>query len=253
MKVIRTPFLIITNQKKECGCTSQSIIRCGASERNFSSLNSKFDLMSKREITSFFAPKSKRTRVEKNEENEEINEEEQKEIVEEKVSSVSSDLPSHDESGSNETSQSIEPVKTPRDAPLFDLGTWSELLENEFTKSYFKNLMRYVDHEYSTATVYPPKDQVFTAFTTCNLDQLKVVIIGQDPYHGPNQAHGMAFSVLEGNTPPPSLRNIFKEAKVIFFIKSSSSLDSLMSEYPSQSMAISLVGVVRVCFYSILF
>lgn len=88
---------------------------------------------------------------------------------------------------------------------------WKELLKAEFDKSYFADLVQFVRSEYSSHTCYPPGSQIFSAFDHCPLDQLKVVIIGQDPYHGPGQANGLCFSVSDGMKFPPSLRNIFKE------------------------------------------
>ncbi|MDQ4140669.1 MAG: uracil-DNA glycosylase [Bacteroidota bacterium] len=89
--------------------------------------------------------------------------------------------------------------------------SWQEELKPEFEKDYFKNLISFVKEEYATQTIYPPGSQIFNAFDKCPFDQVKVVLIGQDPYHGPGQAHGLAFSVNDGVTVPPSLRNIFKE------------------------------------------
>lgn len=89
--------------------------------------------------------------------------------------------------------------------------SWQEALEPEFKKDYFVKLISFVKSEYATHTIYPPGSQIFNAFDKCPLEQVKVVIIGQDPYHGPGQAHGLAFSVNEGVALPPSLRNIFKE------------------------------------------
>lgn len=89
--------------------------------------------------------------------------------------------------------------------------SWSELLNDEFNKPYYKELMRFVDSEYNTQTCYPPKEDVFNAFNYCYVDDVKVVIIGQDPYHGKNQANGLSFSVKDKIKHPPSLVNIFKE------------------------------------------
>lgn len=91
--------------------------------------------------------------------------------------------------------------------------SWREILKEEFTKEYFKNLIEFVKEEYTTRPVFPPGSQIFHAFDKCPFSQVKVVLIGQDPYHGPGQAHGLAFSVNEGVAIPPSLRNIFKEIK----------------------------------------
>lgn len=81
----------------------------------------------------------------------------------------------------------------------------------EFEKDYFVRLTNFVRQEYQTTTVYPPGRLIFNAFNLCPFDQVKVVIIGQDPYHGPGQAHGLCFSVNDGVPFPPSLQNIFKE------------------------------------------
>jgi uracil-DNA glycosylase len=91
--------------------------------------------------------------------------------------------------------------------------SWKARLQPEFEKPYFENLIRFVKEEYATQTVFPPGSKIFNAFDACPFDNVKVVLLGQDPYHGPGQAHGLAFSVNEGVTPPPSLVNIFKEIK----------------------------------------
>ena len=91
--------------------------------------------------------------------------------------------------------------------------SWKSLLSDEFEKNYFKELSEFVHNEYRTHPVYPPAKLIFNAFDQCPFDQLKVVILGQDPYHGPEQAHGLCFSVNDGIAFPPSLRNIFKELK----------------------------------------
>ncbi len=89
--------------------------------------------------------------------------------------------------------------------------SWKGRLLNEFEKPYFKNLIEFVRNEYRTQTVFPPGKEIFRAFDSCDFDDAKVVIIGQDPYHGPGQANGMCFSVCDGVRIPPSLVNIFKE------------------------------------------
>ena len=91
--------------------------------------------------------------------------------------------------------------------------SWKILLQEEFEKDYFKNLALFVKEEYQKHRIFPPGSQIFNAFNFCSLDQTKVVIIGQDPYHGPGQANGLCFSVAEGVRMPPSLVNIFKELK----------------------------------------
>ncbi|WP_196894196.1 uracil-DNA glycosylase [Aureivirga marina] len=88
---------------------------------------------------------------------------------------------------------------------------WKELLTDELSKPYVKELQNFVLHAYETTTIYPPKEQVFAAFDYCAFDDVKVVIIGQDPYHGYDQAHGLCFSVNENIPIPPSLINIYKE------------------------------------------
>jgi uracil-DNA glycosylase len=90
--------------------------------------------------------------------------------------------------------------------------SWKEILKQEFDKPYFQQIPLHLKTEKSQGkTIYPPGSLIFNAFNTTPLDKVKVVIIGQDPYHGPGQAHGLCFSVQNGVTPPPSLINIFKE------------------------------------------
>lgn len=89
--------------------------------------------------------------------------------------------------------------------------SWKEVLQTEFDKPYFENLVRFVKQEYASHTIFPPAGQIFNAFNTCPFNNVKVVILGQDPYHGPRQAHGLCFSVNDGIQFPPSLQNIFKE------------------------------------------
>ncbi|PKA25011.1 uracil-DNA glycosylase [Leptospira sp. mixed culture ATI2-C-A1] len=88
---------------------------------------------------------------------------------------------------------------------------WKEALKDEFEKPYFSNLREWIRDQYKTSIVYPPAKLIFNAFDSCPFDKVKVVILGQDPYHGPGQAHGLCFSVNEGVPFPPSLQNIFKE------------------------------------------
>jgi len=90
-------------------------------------------------------------------------------------------------------------------------SSWKTLLSDEFEAEYFSTLQHFLKHERETQTVYPPEEEVFNAFNLTPVDKVKVVIIGQDPYHGPNQAHGLCFSVNDGIKIPPSLRNIYKE------------------------------------------
>ncbi len=88
---------------------------------------------------------------------------------------------------------------------------WDLLLKEEFNKDYFKKLMEFIKQEYKEKTIYPKQTEVFNAFRYTDFDNVKVVILGQDPYHGPNQAEGLSFSVSDEVLKPPSLKNIFKE------------------------------------------
>lgn len=89
--------------------------------------------------------------------------------------------------------------------------SWKPFLETEFQKQYFKDLMAFVTNEYGTNTCFPPEEAIFNAFNYCHFNDVKVVIIGQDPYHDHGQANGLCFSVADGVKHPPSLVNIFKE------------------------------------------
>ena len=88
---------------------------------------------------------------------------------------------------------------------------WDLVLKEEFEKKYFSDVKTFVDSEYETKTIYPPYEEIFNAFRLTPLSDVKVVILGQDPYHEPGQAHGLAFSTPEGRPVPRSLKNIFKE------------------------------------------
>jgi uracil-DNA glycosylase len=92
--------------------------------------------------------------------------------------------------------------------------SWQPYLKNEFNRPYFLELMEFVTSEYTDKACFPPENQIFNAFNACHFDDLKVVIIGQDPYHGHGQANGLCFSVNEGVAHPPSLKNIFKEIEL---------------------------------------
>ena len=97
---------------------------------------------------------------------------------------------------------------------------WKELLKEEFEKEYFKNIAGFLHKEKGEGkTIYPPGSLIFNAFELTPPSKLKVVILGQDPYHGPNQAHGLSFSVPDGINPPPSLKNIYKEIESDLQIK----------------------------------
>lgn len=89
--------------------------------------------------------------------------------------------------------------------------SWDDFLQNEFRQDYFKKLSAFLKKEYAEKTVYPPKQEVFAAFYYTDLDKVKVVILGQDPYHEPNQACGLCFAIKPGNPLPKSLQNIYRE------------------------------------------
>lgn len=90
-------------------------------------------------------------------------------------------------------------------------NSWQEILAPEFKQPYFQKLNQFITEEYQTKTVFPPEDNIFSALQHTPYEEVKVVILGQDPYHGANQSHGLAFSVQAGVKIPPSLRNIYKE------------------------------------------
>ena len=96
---------------------------------------------------------------------------------------------------------------------------WDEYLSDEYKKEYFKELLEFIKKEYKTKVIYPKQNEVFNAFRYTDYDDLKVVILGQDPYHGPNQAEGLSFSVSNKVLKPPSLKNIFKELESDLGIK----------------------------------
>ncbi len=109
-------------------------------------------------------------------------------------------------------SQSEEKIYTFNNKLIFMIGNdWDSALEEEFKKDYFLKIKKFVDEEYRTKTIYPPYEEIFNAFKLTPLCNVKVVILGQDPYHEKGQAHGLAFSTPEGHPIPRSLKNIFKE------------------------------------------
>ena len=91
------------------------------------------------------------------------------------------------------------------------MNSWKEFIASEASKEYYQQLKQIVDTDYENEVIYPPKEYIFNAFKYCPLDKVKVVILGQDPYHGFGQAHGLSFSVNKGIPLPPSLRNIYLE------------------------------------------
>ena len=97
---------------------------------------------------------------------------------------------------------------------MVNLGNdWDEILKEEFNKEYYLSLREFLKAEYSTRRIYPPMFDIYNALRYTSYEHTRVVILGQDPYHGYGQAHGLCFSVKEGTPPPPSLKNIFKELK----------------------------------------
>lgn len=96
------------------------------------------------------------------------------------------------------------------------LNDWNDLLENEFSEQYFKDLQSFLAENSQKNVIYPPKEQIFSAFELTSYENTRIVIFGQDPYHGENQANGLAFSVNDTVKIPPSLRNIFKELSAEF-------------------------------------
>lgn len=90
---------------------------------------------------------------------------------------------------------------------------WLPYLESEFKKEYYRNLYNFIKSEYSSHVIYPPSEDIFNALKYTPIDKVKVVLLGQDPYHEPGQAHGMSFSVKPGIKTPPSLQNMYKELK----------------------------------------
>ena len=93
-------------------------------------------------------------------------------------------------------------------------NSWDTLLADQFESEYYKNLRQFLKYEYSHYTVYPHMNDIFNALRITDYNDVKVVLLGQDPYHGPGQAHGLCFSVRDGVAMPPSLVNIFKELKI---------------------------------------
>jgi len=105
--------------------------------------------------------------------------------------------------------------------------SWKKVLQKEFEEKYFEDLITFVKSEYQKSTVYPPAKFIFNAFDLTPFDKVKVVILGQDPYHGPNQANGLAFSVNDNIPTPPSLVNIYKEIESDLGIKTKNKNGSL--------------------------
>lgn len=123
--------------------------------------------------------------------------------------------------------------------------SWKHALHDYFETPEFKNLTEFVRDEYSKHTIYPKPEKIFNAFNTTPLDQVKVVIIGQDPYHNPGQAHGLCFSVQDGVNPPPSLKNIYKEIESDLGIKKDQTQGNLESWAKQGVLLLNAVLTVR--------
>jgi uracil-DNA glycosylase len=111
---------------------------------------------------------------------------------------------------------------------------WKTIIEQEQQKEYYKNLKQVIDQKYETTIVYPPKNKIFNAFSLCKYENLKVVILGQDPYHNPDQAQGLAFSTPNNIQNPPSMQNILKE--IIDDIGSSNCMDGDLTPWAKQGV-----------------
>jgi uracil-DNA glycosylase len=114
--------------------------------------------------------------------------------------------------------------------------SWKEALKGEFEKPYFAELTKFVRDEYKSATVYPSPKFIFHAFELCPFDKIRVVILGQDPYHGAGQAHGLCFSVPENVAVPPSLQNIYKEIQADLGVKPPSTYMGNLERWAEQGV-----------------
>ncbi|KAM6930757.1 uracil-DNA glycosylase [Xenentodon cancila] len=172
-------------------------------------------MIGQKTINSFFSPVSKKRVSKELNEAEEDDKEPKKQkfaVVEREpcsppVTALSSEQLERIARNKTAALRRLESAQTP---PGFG-ESWRRALSAEFGKSYFKQLMDFASAERKRYTVYPPADHVFTWTQTCDFTDVKVVILGQDPYHGPNQAHGLCFSVKRPVPPPPSLENMYKE------------------------------------------
>ncbi|XP_031712356.1 uracil-DNA glycosylase [Anarrhichthys ocellatus] len=172
-------------------------------------------MIGQKTINSFFSPVSKK-RISKD-----INEAEEDAKDPKKLKSVAVEPEPSSPPPAPLSSDQLDRIARNKNAALKKLASartppgfgesWTEGLSEEFGKPYFKRLMQFVCEERKRHTVYPPAEHVFTWTQTCDIRDVKVVILGQDPYHGPNQAHGLCFSVKRPVRPPPSLENMYKE------------------------------------------
>ena len=122
---------------------------------------------------------------------------------------------------------------------------WDEILAGEFDKPYYRKLRAFLKNEYATKTIYPPMNDIFNALRYTSFENTRVVILGQDPYHGYGQAHGLCFSVKAGVQPPPSLQNIFKEIKADTGIENALSYGELTSWAKQGVLLLNTVLTVR--------
>ncbi|XP_053325056.1 uracil-DNA glycosylase isoform X3 [Spea bombifrons] len=176
-------------------------------------------MIGQRTISSFFGPATKKRKLASEDRDD-------KTVCPQETTPVKKPKPSEDEDGPKIVSPPLSPeqldrIKKNKEAALQKLAarlvpegvgeSWKQELLAEFTKPYFVKLNAFVTEERKRYTVYPPPHQVFTWTQMCDIRDVKVVILGQDPYHGPNQAHGLCFSVQKPVPPPPSLENMYKE------------------------------------------
>lgn len=165
-----------------------------------SSLQNNNNKRKQKSLTSFFTSSAKKKEKKDDEEKENLTTEEPKKM--------------EGESTVKENAAAVVVVQGGELESLFSEKTWLDVFaENEFQKSYFKQLSAFLSNEFKTQKVFPPKEHIFRCFNTLPIDKVKVVIIGQDPYHNHNQAMGLCFSVNKGIQTPGSLLNMYKELK----------------------------------------
>ncbi|XP_057214193.1 uracil DNA glycosylase a isoform X2 [Triplophysa rosa] len=170
-------------------------------------------MIGQKSITSFFSPTSKKRNLEElNTFNDDAKDDAKKQKKESSdVISSPSPSPEQLERIAKNKAAALVRLNSHQHVPDGIGESWKKALNREFGKEYFKSLMSFVGEERKKHTIYPPPHEVFTWTQMCDLKDVKVVILGQDPYHGPNQAHGLCFSVQRPVPPPPSLINMFKE------------------------------------------
>jgi len=159
-------------------------------------------------VSDFDKEKKESDEIAEKEESDEIAEKEESDEIAEKEES--DEIAEKEES--DEIAEKLKLLSSKTNDQIVNVGpSWFKAMEKEFNKNYVIELSKFVSNERKKGPVYPPTDQVFTWTTACDIYKIKVVIIGQDPYHGPKQAHGLCFSVLPGIKAPPSLANMYKE------------------------------------------